>query len=176
MKPTRGLTIIAGTVAVVSLCSVAAMGFEPITATIRVSNGALYDYVVIGEHHNATDGFDNAYDTVSPGNLNADMGEPFISVIIAHPDWKPAARELRGDVRLPGKRQEWELAIRSSLPKGETLKVALDPKRGVPPKSVRLTLKGSRDVKEEELAGGARTLSAPGPGKTLYVTVVAEQP
>ena len=80
------------------------MGFDPMTATIRVSSNSLYDYVVIGERPQATDGFDNAYDTISPGNLNADMGQPFISVIIPHPEWKPAMREMRGDIRSPAEK------------------------------------------------------------------------
>ena len=81
---------IAVIITIICLTSVAAMGFDSMTATIRVSNNSLYDYVIIGEHPQATDGFDNAYDTISPGNLNADMGQPFISVIIPHPEWKPA--------------------------------------------------------------------------------------
>ena len=94
----RTRRIIASIIATICLTSVAAMGFEPMTAIIRVSNGSMYDYVIIGEHPKATDGYDNAYDTISPGNLDTDMGQPFISVIIPHPDWKPAMRELRGDI------------------------------------------------------------------------------
>lgn len=154
----------------------AALGFEPMAATIRVSNGLLYDYVVIGEHPKATDGFDNAYDTISPGNLNADMGEPFISVIVPHPDWQPAMRELRGDVRSPAKRAEWRLAISSSLPKGAKLKLALDTERGALPKAVQLTLKESPGKKEVDLRGGEHTLAAPGPGKQLNISIFVEQP
>src|SRR5689334_23135475 len=109
---------IVASIILICLTSVASLGFEPMEATIRVSNGSLYDYVVIGEHPQATDGFDNAYDTVSPGNLNADMGQPYISVVIPQPEWKPAMRKMRGDIRSPAKKQEWKIAISSSLPKG----------------------------------------------------------
>src|ERR1035437_7263611 len=125
----RSIRSIAAIITTICLTSVAAMGGNPMTATIKVMNGNLYDYVIIGEHPKATDGYDNAYDTISPGNLNADMGQPFISVIIAHPYWKPAMRELRGDIRSLAQRQEWQLAITSSLPKGTPMNVALQADR-----------------------------------------------
>jgi hypothetical protein len=146
------------------------------TAAIRVSSGTLYDYVIIGEHPQATDGYDNAYDTISPGNLNADMGQPFISVIITHPDWKPAMRELRGDIRSLAKRQEWQLAISSSLPKGSPLKVALQSDRTTLPKGVKLTLKDETTKKETDLKPGNYTIPAPGPGTPTKLLVIAEQP
>ncbi|HBA89336.1 MAG TPA: hypothetical protein DCZ75_15520 [Geobacter sp.] len=153
----------------------AVFGFAPLCATVRVSSGSLYDYVVLGEHPKATEGFDNAYDTISPGNLNAAMGEPFISVVVAHPDWKPAMRELRGDVRLPGKREQWRVAVTSSLPKGTPLKVALAGEESTLPGGARLLL--SRDRKETELSGkGAYTLPAPGPGTTTTIFITLEQP
>jgi hypothetical protein len=163
-------------VASICLSSVAAMGFEPMTATIRVSNDSLYDYVVIGEHPSATDGFDNAYDTVSPGNLNADMGQPYISVIISHPDWKPAVRELRGDIRSPAKRQEWQLSITSSLPKGTQLDVTTQAEGTNLSKELKLLLKDGKVKKETNMRAGTSMLPAPGPGKTSKLVISAEQP
>ena len=52
--------------AVFTLATNLAMAFEPMTATIRVSNGALYDYVVIGENPAATDGPFRCSRTVAP--------------------------------------------------------------------------------------------------------------
>ncbi|MBJ6749130.1 hypothetical protein [Geomonas anaerohicana] len=143
-------------------------------ATIRVSSGNLYDYVLIGEHPKATDGFDNAYDTISPGNLNASMGEPYISVIVPHPDWKPAMRELRGDIRTLAKKQEWQLLITSSLAKGTPLVIALTAEQSSMPRAMRLTL---RDEKTEaDLRKGGYTIPAPGPGIKTKILIVVEQP
>jgi hypothetical protein len=150
------------------------MGFETMTATIRVSNGDLYDYVVVGEHPKATDGYDNAYDTISPGNLNADMGLPFISVIIPQPEWKPAFRELRGDIRSPVKKQEWQISITSSLAKGTPLVVAIQSDRSSLPQVIKLTLKDKK--KEIDLGKGNYTLPAPGPGNKSSLLIIAEQP
>ena len=160
----------------ICLTSVAAMGFEPMTATIRVSSGSLYDYVVIGEDLKATDGFDNAYDTISPGNLNANMGQPFISVIIRHPDWKPAMRELRGDIRSLAKRQEWQLTISSSLAKGTPLTIALEPDRTTLPKGMSLTLRDPVKKVETNLSAESHTITAPGQGFSGRVVVIVEQP
>ena len=159
---------------VICLTSVAAMGFDPLTATIRVSNSCLYDYVILGEHPQATDGFDNAYDTISPGNLNADMGQPFISVIITHTEWKPAMREMRGDIRSMAIKQEWQLAITSTLPKGTPLTVELQTEGTTLPKGVKLTLKDKK--KEIDLKVGNYTIQAPGPETTSKLLVIAEQP
>jgi len=164
---------------VTSMClisNVAAMGFEPMTATIRVSSGSLYDYVVIGEYPKATDVYDNAYDTISPGNLNADMGQPFISVIIRHPDWKPAMRELRGDIRSLAKRQEWQLAISSSLAKGTPLTIALEPDRTTLPKGMSLTLRDPVKKVETNLSAESHTITAPGQGLSSRLVIIVEQP
>jgi hypothetical protein len=150
------------------------MGFEPMTATIRVSNGSLYDYVVIGEHPKATDDFDNAYDTISPGNLNAGMGEPYISVIVLHPEWKPAMREMRGDIRSLAKKQEWQISIISSLAEGTPLVVALMSDQSSLQKAIKLTLKD--DKNDIDLKIGQYTIPAPGPGTKSRILIVAEQP
>ena len=163
-------------VVVITIClsCAAAMGSEPMTATVRVSSGDLYDYVVVGEHSKATDGYDNAYDTISPGNLNADMGQPFISAAIHHPDWKQALRELRGDLRPVAKKQQWLISIRSSLAKGTPLAVSLQSQRSGLPQAVKLIL---RDQAEEiDLRAEDYTIPAPGPGKTVKIIVIAEQP
>jgi hypothetical protein len=171
-----GVRSIAAVITIICLTSVAAMGFESMTAAIRVSNDSLYDYVIIGEHPKATDGYDNAYDTISPGNLNADMGQPFISAVIAHPDWKPAIRELRGDIRSMAQRQEWQLVITSSLPKGTPLDVALQADRTTLPKGVKLTLKDETAKKETNLKAGNFIIPAPEPGTPTKLLVIAEQP
>lgn len=152
------------------------MAFEPMTATIRVSQGSLYDYVVIGEHPKATDGFDNAYDTISPGNLNQDLGEPYISVIIPQPEWKPAMRELRGDLRSPARSQQWQLTISSSLPQGTPLKLELQAEGSTLTKAVALMLKENTGKVVVDLKTGSYLIPAPGPGKKANLFIIAEQP
>lgn len=158
------------------LTSVAAYAFEPMTATIRVSNGTLYDYVVIGEHPLATDGFDNTYDTISPGNLNAAMGQPYISAIVPHPDWKPAMREMRGDIRSLAKRQEWQLFITSSLPEGTPLNVALRKAESALPQAMKLTLRENKPKLDHDLRKSSYMLKAPGSGAIIRLLIIAEQP
>jgi hypothetical protein len=167
---------IAAIITTLCLTSVAAMGLEPMTATIRVMNVSLYDYVILGEDPKATDGYDNAYDTISPGNLNATMGQPFISVIISHPDWKPAMRELRGDIRSLAKRQVWQLIITSSLPKGTPMNVAFRKKESTLPQGMKLTLKEDAASKEHDLGRCSYMIAAPGPGATTRLLITAEQP
>lgn len=152
----------------------AALGLEPLSVTVRFSSGALYDYVVLGEHPKATDGFDNAYDTISPGNLNADMGEPYISAVLPHPEWKPG-RELRGDLRALAGRQRWQVSVSSSLAKGTPLSVALQPGHPLP-SGVKLTLKDPQSAQETDLRSGNATLPAPGPGASATLFISAEQP
>ncbi|QXE92730.1 hypothetical protein KP001_09490 [Geomonas subterranea] len=153
--------------------AVAAMGFEPMTATVRVSSGQLYDYVVIGEHPGATDSFDNAYDIISPGNLNADMGDPFISAVVSHPEWRPA-REMRGDTRSPAKKKQWDVSVTSSLAKGTPLVVSIVPEESRLPKQATIAAKeGNTQV---DLTNNEYILSAPGPGSVARLKIVAEQP
>ena len=158
----------------IGLSPLAGLAFEEMSATIRVSNGALYDYVIIGEHLLASDGFDNAYDTISPGNLNSDMGLPFISAVIAQPDWKPAMRELRGDIRVPARKQQWQIRINSSLDKGTPLAVTLQPGPGATSQRFGVTL--SDNKKSTDLRTGTYNVPAPGPGGTAELVVSVEQP
>ena len=176
MRPMPIMRHMVASFILICLTGVAAMGFEPMTATIRVSGGERYDYAVIGEHPKATDGYDNAYDTISPGNLNADMGEPYISVLVLHPEWQPAMRVLRGDIRALKARQEWQLTVSSSLPAGTPLKVELQWDRTTLPKGVKLTLKDGKTGKENNLASTQYTFPAPGPGENSKLAIIAEQP
>jgi len=150
------------------------MGYEPMSAAIRVSKGSLYDYVLVAEDPRATDGFDNAFDTISPGNLNQSLGEPYISVTVQQPTWKPALRELRGDVRAPAKRQQWQISITSSLAKGEPLSVELQSDRTRLPQGTRLILRDSNN--ESDLREAKCSVPAPGPGAATKLLIIAEQP
>jgi hypothetical protein len=162
-------------VLVLLTCSVA-LGYQAASFRLTVSSGALYDYVVLGEHPKATDGFDNAYDTVSPGNLNAALGQPFLGMLILYPDRKPAQRELKGDFRSPAARQSWTLAVTSSLPKGTALEVTLKPERLGLPLEAAVLLREPQSPGRIDLRKGSRKVAAPGPGAALMMTVEMEQP
>jgi hypothetical protein len=170
------LRYIAAIITIIVLTNASAMALEPITATIRVVSESLYDYVVIGEHPQATDGFDNTYDTISPGNLNKTMGQQYISVTIIHPDWKPAMQELRGDIRSLAHKQEWELTIRSSLPEGTPINVALRKNESVLPQGVKLTLRDDNTKKNHDLKNASYMIQAPGPKTTTKLFITVEQP
>ena len=148
------------------------MGFEPVTATIRVSSGSLYDYVILGEHPRATDGYDNAYDTVSPGNLNADMGQPYLSVVSVHPEWK-IHKELRGDIRLPAAMQTWTLAVTGSLKKGSALTLSRQREEHLPA-GMKLTAREGK--RQHDIGQGDYTTTAPGPGMTKTIIITVQQP
>jgi hypothetical protein len=104
------------------------------------------------------------------------MGQPFISVIISHPDWKRSQQELRGDIRSLAKKQEWQITISSSLPKGTPLNVELQNEGTILPKEMKLLLKDVKVNKQTDLKAGNYTLPAPGPGTTTKILIIAEQP
>jgi hypothetical protein len=173
MQPFRTISAV---IIIFCITAVAAHAFEPMTATIWVTCESMYDYVVIGEHPQATDGYDNAFDTISPGNLNADMGQPFISVLILHPEWKSYQQELRGDIRSPAKRHEWEITITSSLPEGSPLNVALRKGESTLPLDMKLTLKENKTGNEHNLRKSSYMIQAAGPGISTKLLIIAEQP
>ncbi|UPU37858.1 hypothetical protein M1B72_09160 [Geomonas paludis] len=163
---------------VLALCLVsgqAAWGLEAFKARIQVSSGGLYDYVLIGERPEASDDYDNAYDIVSPGNLNASMGEGFINAVVSHPEWKPALQELRGDMRSASKKQQWILVVTSSLERETTLRVELKPEAGALPTNVRLVLRDEDGGKAVVLSEAPYLVPAPGKKQQLKFELTAEQ-
>lgn len=150
-----------------------AFAVEPMAATIKVSGGGVYDYVVIGESPKASDGFDNAYDTLAPGdNLNA----TYISSYFSHPEWGAAKTTFRGDIRTLAEKQEWALSFYSTLSSGTPLTVELQPGMNVLPQGLRLTIKDSGNTTSANLIDGHLTLTAPAPGITSQLIITAEQP
>jgi hypothetical protein len=83
-------------------------------------------------------------------------------------------REMRGDIRSLAIKQEWQLAITSTLPKGTPLTVELQTEGTILPQGVRLTLRDKK--KEIDLKVGNYSIQAPGPGTTYELLVIAEQP
>lgn len=159
--------------AIACLVPAAALAFEPMAATVRVSGGGVYDYVVIGESPKATDGFDNAYDTLAPsGSLNS----TYISTYFNHTDWKAPKTTFRGDIRSMAEKQEWILNVVSTLPAGTPLKVELTPGLNVLPEKVALTITNPTTSITSDLKTGSLTLVAPAPGAILQLTLSVQQP
>lgn len=91
-------------------------------AKIKVSGGGTYDYFIVGEMDGATDGFDNAYDSLYPaGNMN----ETYIMSSFYHPEWAVVKSEFRADTRSVADIQQWDVDIYTNLPNGTMLTMSL---------------------------------------------------
>jgi len=146
--------------------------FEPMSAKIKVSSGKLYDYVVIGEHAKATDGFDNAFDSISPsGNLNT----AYINTYIAHPEWGEIKKNFKGDTRSISAVQEWTVSVASTLPAGTVLSVALKEGRNILPAGMKLTARDIGNTVSVDMATGTLQIPAPGPSATSMIVITARQ-
>lgn len=155
------------------LSPVLALAVEPMAAVIRVSGGNVYDYVVIGESSRATDGFDNAYDTLSPGDS---LNTTYISTWFSHPEWAAAKSTFRGDIRTLAEKQEWILIIASTLPTGTPLTVGLQAGLNVLPQGLQLTIKDTGNTTTVNLIGDHLTLASPAPGSITQLIITAIQP
>jgi hypothetical protein len=109
-----------------SLSAVSQATAAEMEATIRVSGGGTYDYFVIGMRRDATDGFDNLFDTLAPAfNLN----ETYISTYISHPEWDAIKDDFRADIRSVGQEQEWIVTVYTNLAPGTPLRMETDSER-----------------------------------------------
>lgn len=170
------LCLLAASAIVLGFTVVASLASGPMKATILISSGALYDYVIIGEDSRATDGYDNAYDTISPGNLNEAMGEPFITAVLLHPEWKAPLRELRGEIRSVAAQQKWRLSVRSSLPEGTPLNLSLQREETALPQGMKLIVADAARNEQKDLLSQKCIISAPGPGRSKELTIAAVLP
>jgi hypothetical protein len=167
----KQITIILAAAACLSPLSALAM--EPMAATIKISGGGVYDYVIIGESLKATDGFDNAYDTLSPGDS---LNNVYINSYFSHPEWGAAKAAFRGDIRSLKEKQEWNLSIASTLPFGTPLTVELQAGLNVLPQGLQLSIRDSGNTTTANLIGGHLSLTSPGQGNTAQLIITAEQP
>lgn len=155
------------------LCPLSALAVEPMAATIKVSGGGVYDYVVIGESPKATNGFDNAYDTLSPGDS---LNSTYISAYFSHPEWGAVKSNFRGDIRTLAEKQEWNLSIASTLPAGTPLTVELQPGLNILPQGLQLTVSDTGNTTTATLTGGTYTLASPASGTATQLIITALQP
>jgi hypothetical protein len=154
------------------LLPVAAFAFEPMAATIKISGAGIYDYILIGESPRATDGFDNAYDTMSPGDS---LNTNYISSYISHPEWGAIKNNFRGDIRSIAETQEWTITIASSLPAGTPLNVELQTGLNILPQGLQLTIKDIGNTTSANLINGRLSISSPAPGATTQLIITAQQ-
>lgn len=155
------------------LSPLTAVAYEPLAAKIKVSSGTVYDYVSIGEKAKATDGYDNAFDSMSPGdNLNA----IYINSYLSHPEWGQLKSTFKGDIRSIAEKQEWTITIASTLPAGTDLTVALKEGRNLLPAGLKLIAQNNSSNVSADLVTGALHIPAPGGTATTLITVTAIQP
>jgi len=99
-----------------------AFAISDMKAKIKVSGGNTYDYFIFGMMTDATDGFDNAYDTISPG---PNMNDTYISTYFSHPEWNAVKSEFRADFRSIKESDEWTVSVYTNLAAGTALTMAL---------------------------------------------------
>ena len=115
-----------------------------VEVAIETRAGSVYDYIIIGMHKDATDGLDNAYDTVTPG---LGVGEQYILMVVPHPEWKSVKTDFRTDFRAMNKLNTWEAMVTTNLPDGTQLTMSIDREQS--------KLPTGRSVIVEDMATGA---------------------
>lgn len=141
-------------------------------ATLQVSGGGIYDYVVVGMMDKATDGFDNAYDAFAPvGNMN----DTYIKTTIAHPEWYTVKSEFRSDIRSIKELQEWTIAVYTNLPAGTPLTIALKDDASTVPADYTLTVQDIDTGVVADLKTGSYSFTVSASGVTKDFKVVAAE-
>jgi len=160
----RTFTIIAAIIALWATGAFAAQDFE---AKIKISGSGAYDYCVIGMNKNATDGFDNAYDTLAPGG---NMNGTYITCTMLHPEWKAIKNEFRGDYRTHKRSDTWNIVVQTNLPAGTVLTMeAL--KKGAPiPESVMISVEEPATGQQTELTSAPYQFTVTGEVMNFTIT------
>ena len=125
---------------------------QNIEAAIEVRAGKLYDYVLIGMHRDATDGFDNAYDTVTPG---VGVGNQYILSVIPHSDWNTVKTDFRTDFRAMKSHDAWDVLITTNLAAGTPLTVAIDQEQSKIPEGCAVRIEDMSTGAVQDLERGA---------------------
>jgi hypothetical protein len=80
--------------------------------TLKVTGGGVYDYCIAGVRVGATDGYDNAFDVLSPpGSLLS----TYINTYFPHVEWGPLYSKLRRDIKAPDLPKEWIFEVNSNI-------------------------------------------------------------
>lgn len=145
-----------------------AAAYQSLAATVRVSSDTVYDYVVVGESPQATDGFDNSYDTFAPGGS---LNDSWISAYIDHPEWNTVKSQFRGDIRSAAARQSWTLTVAQNLPVGTSCTISLDGTASLLPPSARILLTDMKSGAVTDLKSAGFTFATATGPDTFGITI-----
>ncbi|MEK6744563.1 MAG: hypothetical protein AABZ15_13195 [Nitrospirota bacterium] len=123
-----------------------------IEVAIETRAGKVYDYILIGMHKDATDGLDNAYDTVTPGQGVSDQ---YILMVVPHPDWKSLKTDFRTDFRAITKSNTWEATVMTNLPDGTSLTMSIDQEQSKLPTGYAVIVEDMATGAAQDLEKGA---------------------
>lgn len=152
------------------LLSANAFALSDMKAKIKVSGGGTYDYFVIGEMQGATDGFDNAYDTISPGY---NMNDTYISTYFSHPEWGQVKSEFRGDIRSLKEYDEWTVTVYTNLSDGTALTMSLQNEDSTLPSEYKITVEDTETGKITDILSSSYEFTVSGSNTSRYLKITA---
>jgi len=145
------LLLVAAVIAMLNDQALAAKNSEKqkgVEIAIETRAGKVYDYVLIGLHKDATDGLDNAYDTLTPG---LGVGDHYILMVVPHPEWSSVKTDFRTDFRSMKTSDTWEATVTTSLPDETPLTMSIDQEQSKIPEGYSVTV-------EDMLTGAVQAL------------------
>ena len=102
--------------------------------TLKVTGGGVYDYCIAGVRVGATDGYDNAFDVLSPPSS---LLSTYINTYFPHAEWGPFYSKMRRDIKAPDLPKEWVFEVNSNIV-GELTIQWPDIKNAIPDKEAAL--------------------------------------
>jgi len=99
-----------------------AFGQGDMKAKLEVNGQTTKDYVEVGMRAEATDGFDNAYDTIAIGT---GLNDDYVFTYIDHPEWAQMKPEFRGDIRSLKLNDTWTMLLETNMAAGTVLTLKL---------------------------------------------------
>jgi hypothetical protein len=99
-----------------------AFGQADMKAKLEVNGQTSKDYVEVGMRAGATDGFDNAYDTIAIG---PGLNDTYVFTFIDHPEWAQLKPEFRGDIRSIKQHDTWTMLLETNMAAGTVLTLKL---------------------------------------------------
>jgi microcompartment protein CcmK/EutM len=123
---------------------------DDLKVAVDVRGAGTYDYVLVGMNSAATEGFDNAFDTVTPG---AGVADPYITAVIPHPDWNTVKTDFRTDFRSPKKSETWHIKVATNAASGTKITLSIDRDRTSLPRNYRVLIKDPSTGGMHDLTG-----------------------
>lgn len=155
---------------ILALCAFPSLAaaYQSLAATVKISSGNSYDYVIIGESPLATDGFDNAYDTISPGGS---LNSFWINSYFDHPEWNGVKRQFRGDIRSTAASQTWTLTVEQKLPADALCTISYDAVASLLPITAAMKLVDPKSGAIVDLKTDSYTFVATAAPSTFSITI-----